>query len=253
MRLDLLNAALLALLVTACQHRDSAEFRPPVKALAKVVGLKVGTNQLNLPVVAITRSGLSRVQRPCPEKDSQWLCSVPLEILVKHTGVKGRPVSATSVDVELDDYKSFQNTQLDESLSIPELCDMLTQRWARQQCLGPSLFKDNLRRFTLIQEDSLGKENSLGVIGGQLVPARKLVNRMRLLDDEPSTLCIPEGQGLCVAAMRISHGVLAVWIVSRDDVHSIKRQAAAIGVFLDSAAGRSDNYDELKKALSSAT
>jgi len=253
MRQILVSAAFLTLLVTACMHSGSAGFRPPVKALAEVVALEVGTKQLYLPVVAISQGGLSRVQRPCPEKDSQWLCSVPLEILAKNSGVKGKPTSATSVDVELNGYNTFQNTQLDEWFSIPELCDMLTQRWARQQCVGPSLFKDNLGRFTLIEVDSLTRSNSLGVIGGQLAPVRQLVQRMRLLGDEPSTVCISDGEKLCIAAMRLSHGVLAVWIISRSDIHSIRRQAAAIRAFLNSAAGREENYDALKAALSSAT
>ena len=105
----------------------------------------------------------------------------------------------------------------------------------------------------MIEVTSLAKVNSLSVIGGQKETVSQVVQRMRFVGDEPNIDCASEGQGLCTAAMRIADEVLAVWIVSNSDIHSIRKQAAAIRAFLKNAAGQEENYPELKAALSRAT
>jgi hypothetical protein len=218
-----------------------------------MVPIEVGTHQLFLPVVVVTWAGWSYVGDPCPEEGSGWLCSVPLETLVAHSGKKGKPVSATSREVLLVGYNAFKNTKLDTWFDIPQLCGMLKRQWASQQCSGPSLFKDNLRRLTLIEVNSLTKTNSPSWIGGQKEGVRQVVQKMRFANDEPITDCASDGQGLCTAAMPLSKGVLVVWIISSFDAHSIRRQAAAIRSFLINSAGREKNCEELKATLSSAT
>jgi hypothetical protein len=87
-----------------------------------------------------------------------------------------------------------------EWFDIPQLCGMLKRQWASQQCSGPSLFKDNLRRFTLIEVNSLAKTNGLSWIAGQQEGVRQVVQKMRFANDEPFTDCASDGQGLCTAA-----------------------------------------------------
>ncbi len=254
MRKNPFKAALLALLLSACELSGSSGFVPPVASLAKVVPIAVGTRQFYLPVVTVTWAGQSNVLRPCPEGGSQWLCSVPLETLVAYSGIRGKPVWATSVEIKLEGYSSYYNKRLEEYFYIPQLCGMLIQRWARQQCSGPSLFRDALRRFTLIHVDTLAKYNNIGSIEGQKESVNQVVRKMRFVNDEPSTDCSSDGHGLCTVAMRISNKVLAVWIVSSsDDANSIRRQAAAIRAFLNNATGREENYEGLKEILSRAT
>lgn len=252
MKLKPLDAALLAALLAACQPDSGLSSAPPVDTLAKIVPVAVGARQFYLPVVAVTWAGRSKVLRPCAEQGWRWLCAVPTETLAAYSGINATPVSATSVEVRLEGYSRFKNTKLDQWFDIPQLCGKLTQTWARHQCTGPSLFKDNLRSFFLIEEGSLASENSLTVIGGQKEPARQVVQRMRFVSDEPNIDCASDGQGLCTAAMRIGGGVFAVWIVSSSDAAFVQRQAAAIKAFLTSAVGREENYEALKGTLSRA-
>jgi hypothetical protein len=246
-----LIAASITLLV-ACQRQPYA---PPVEALAKVTWVKVRSHEFVLPVVAVTWAGNSKVLRPCEESHARWLCAVPTEVLVASAGVQGAPVSASSVTVELEGYSRFKNTKLDEWFDIPQLCEMLTQRWARQQCLRPNLFKDNLRRFNVIEIDSLTKENGLFLIGGQRETVRSVVHRMKFFGEEPNIDCAPDGNGLCTAAIPIGDGVVAVWAVSNSDSgpDSIRRQATAIRAFLTHAVGKQEDYEKLRASLAGAT
>lgn len=245
-----LNAVFLALLLSACELNGSSDFAPPVETLAKTVPIAVGTRQFYLPVVAISWAGGSNVSLPCPGENSPWLCAVPLETLVANSGIKGKPVSATMIEVTLDNYKNYYNKRREIYYYIPQLCGMLIQQWARRQCSGPSLFRDSLRRFTIIHVDALATSHTIS-IGNQ--SAFQVVQKMQFVNDEPNIDCFPDGDGQCIAAMRISNEVLVLWIVSGADTHSIRRQAAAIRAFLNYAAGREENYEELKASLSRAT
>lgn len=171
---------------------------------------------------------------------------------MEYSRIKGASVSATNVEVRLEGYSSYKNTQLDEWFDIPQLCGILSQRWARQQCTGPGLFGDSLRLFTLVEERSLGRFNGLSLIAGQEESVNSVVQRMQFVGTEPTTNCASDGNPLCTAAMRVADGVLAVWVFSRRDAGSIQRQAAAIKAFLRSAAGREENYEELKASLNRA-
>ncbi|WP_238154277.1 hypothetical protein [Synechococcus elongatus] len=244
--------ALTVLLLAACQPDSHLSETPPVAELATVTSVTVGSYSLHLPVVAITWAGSSKVSRPCEEEESQRLCSVPVETLVE-SAQKERAIAASSLEILLDDYSTFQNTKLDRWFDIPQLCGQLTQRWARQQCTGPSLFQDNLRRFTLIKQESLPRVNSLGLIGGQKEPIRQVVQRMEFIGNDPTADCAEDGQGLCTVAMQLEGNVLAVWVVAIADVDSIKRQAIAIQAFLRYAAGKEENYEALTEALATRT
>ncbi len=252
MRYKPLNAVFLALFLSACELGGSSDFVPPVDTLAKTVQIAVGTHRFYLPVVAVSWAGRSNVSRPCPGKDSPWLCSVPLETLTEHSEIKEKPGLATMIEVTLEGYSSYYNKRHEKYHNIPQLCGMLSQRWARRQCSGPSLFRDSLRRFTLIHVDALATSRAIS-IGNQKESAFQVVQKMRFVNDEPNIDCSPDGDGQCTAAMRISNEVLVLWIVSGADAHSIRRQAAAIRAFLNYAAGREENYDELKAVLSRST
>lgn len=240
------------LLLAACQSDSRLSETPPVDALATVTSVAVGPYQLHLPVVAITWAGNSKVSSPCEEEESQRLCAVSVETLMESAN-QGTAIAASSLEILLDDYSTFKNTKLDRWFDIPQLCEQLTQRWARQQCTGPSLFQDNLRRFTLIEAESLTRVNSLGLIGGQKEPIREVVQRMQLVKTEPTVDCAADGQGLCTVAMRLEGNVLVVWIVAIADVGSIQRQAIAIQAFLKYAAGKGENYEALTSALATGT
>ncbi|WP_338441143.1 hypothetical protein VZG28_09940 [Synechococcus elongatus IITB4] len=248
MRLNRLIAALPILPLAACQPDSRLSETPPVDELATVTSVTMGPYHLHLPLVAITCAGSSKVSSPCEDKESQRLCSVPVETLVQSAN-QGTAIAASSLEILLDDYSTFKNTKLDRWFDIPQLCGQLTQRWARQQCTGPSLFQDNLQRFTLIEAESLTRVNSLGLIGGQKEPIREVVQRMQLVGTDPTTDCAADGQGLCTVAMRLEGNVLAVWIVAIADVGSIQRQAIVIQAFLEYAAGKEENYEALKAAL----
>ncbi len=251
MRWKQLFIVLLALLLSACDRGEGSGFTPPVDTLAKTVPIEVGARRFYLPVVAVTWAGQSNVSLRCPGKDSPWLCAVPLETLVADSGINGKPVSAIYVEVTLDDYRSYYNKRLEKYFNIPQLCGMLQRQWARQQCTGPSLFRDSLRKFSVIHVDALATSHTMS-IGNQKESVFQVVRNMQFEDDEPIIDCSPDGQGLCAAAMRISDEVLVVWIVASADVHSIPRQAAAIRAFLNYAAGREEDYKELKATLSHA-
>ncbi|ABB56067.1 hypothetical protein [Synechococcus elongatus] len=249
MELKRLIAALTVLLLAACQPDSRLSETPPVAELATVISVTVGPYHLRLPLVAITWAGRSKVSQPCEEEKSQRLCSVPMETLVE-SAQKERAIAASSLEILLDDYSTFKNLKLDRWFDIPQLCEQLTQRWARQQCTGPSLFQDNLRRFTLIKQESLPRVNSLGLIGGQKEPIRQVVQRMEFIGDDPTADCADDGQGLCTVAMQLEGNVLAIWVVAIADVNSIQRQAITIRAFLKYAAGKEENYKILEAALS---
>jgi hypothetical protein len=153
------------------------------------------------------------------------------------------------IEVTLDGYSSYYNERLEKSYYIPQLCGMLDQRWARQQCSGPSLFRDSLRRFILVHVDALTSSHTISV-GNNKESVFQIVRKMRFANDDPNIDCPADGNGLCVAATQISNEVLVIWIVASADVNTIPRQAAAIRSFLKNAAGQEENYEELKATLS---
>jgi len=219
---------------------------PPIDTdtLARTARLRIGPHRLQLPVVAI-----DRVERPCATP-SFWPCGYgPHELA--DSASRGQALPVSSLTVSLSGYSTFHDSARDESIAIPQLCGKLQQRWARRQCSGSDLFPDNLRRFTLILPSALIPTNSLGSIGGQKEEVREVVRRLRPVGMAPSLHCAPDGNGLCTAAFRVSHGVLAVWVLADTDAgpRPLRRQAAAIRAFVAHAVGEREAYGPLLQAL----
>ena len=237
-----------ALAVVACLPGCSGPGRepPPIDTdtLARTARLRIGPHRLQLPVVAI-----ERVERPCA-KSSFWPCSYGQQELAGSAS-RGQGLPVSSLTVTLTDYSTFQDSARDEWIAIPQLCGKLRQRWARRQCGGSNLFPDNLRRFTLLVPSALAQTNSLGSIGGQKEDVRELVRRLRPVGHAPALHCAPDGNGLCTAAVRVSDGVLAVWVLADTDAgpRPLRRQVAAIRAFVAHAAGEREAYGQLIQAL----
>ena len=192
---------------------------------------------------------IDRVERPFA-KPSFWPCSYGQHELAGSSS-RGQALPVSSITVPLSGYSSFQDTARDEWIAIPELCGKLQQRWARRQCSGADLFPDNLRLFTLIVPSALIPTNGLGSIGGQKEDVREVVRRLRPVGQAPSLHCAPDGNGLCSAALRVSEGVLAVWVLADTDAgpRPLRRKAAAIRAFVAHAAGEQEAYGQLIQAL----
>lgn len=237
-----------ALAVVACLPGCSGPGRepPPIDTdtLARTARLRIGPHRLQLPVVAI-----ERVERPCA-KSSFWGCSYGQQELAGSAS-RGQGLPVSSLTVTLTDYSTFQDSARDEWIAIPQLCGKLRQRWARRQCGGSNLFPDNLRRFTLLVPSALAQTNSLGSIGGQKEEVREVVRRLGPGVQAPALHCAPDGNGLCTAAVRVSDGVLAVWVLADTDAgpRPLRRQVAAIRAFVAHAAGEREAYGQLIQAL----
>lgn len=103
----------------------------------------------------------------------------------------------------------------------------------------------------MIVPSALAQTNSLGTINGQKEDVREVVRRLRLVGDAATLHCAPDGNGLCTAALRVSEGVLAVWVLADTDAgpRPLRRQAAAIRAFVEHAAGEQEAYGQLIQAL----
>ncbi|WP_338429616.1 hypothetical protein [Synechococcus elongatus] len=112
MRLNRLIAAIPILLLAACQPDSRLSETPPVDELATVTSVAVGPYDLHLPLVAVTWAGSSKVSSPCEDKESQRLCSVPVETLMESAN-QGTAIVASSLEILLDDYSTFKSTKLD--------------------------------------------------------------------------------------------------------------------------------------------
>jgi hypothetical protein len=235
-----------AIALVACLPGCSEPERqpPPIDTLARTARLRIGPHRLHLPVVAI-----DRVERACAQP-STWPCGYEQQELAR-SATQGPALPVSSITVTLTGYSTFQDSARDESIAIPQLCGKLQQRWARRQCSGSDLFPDNLRRFTLLVPSALAQTNSLGGIGGQKEDVREVVRRLRPVGHAPALHCAPDGNGLCTAALRVSEGVLAVWVLADSDAGPgpLRRQATAIRAFVEHAAGEQEAYGQLIQAL----
>lgn len=230
--------------ISACDTQEMPSAPPPTHTLAKVAALSIAGENYHFPIVAISWGGSSKVTRRCGPHSTS-LCTVSIEELESHSSSSKLYLPVTGIGITLSNYENYRDKQSDGYVAIPELCELLTKDWAKQQCKGPSIFRDNLRDFHLIEEESLDQLAIYIADSGKT--AGSIAEAMHIQGKDPTYTCVPNGQNLCVAALRISRKVIAVWVLANEDseVISLQRQANAIRALIKYGAGESENLDLL--------
>ena len=223
--------------------------RPPVQDLSKIVSISIGDVALRLPVVAVSWAGDSLVKTRCASgHEKKRVCTATFETLATSAEGATRAIRALATDVRLEDYDVYKDTKVDRRIGIPELCGMLTQRWAQQICNGRSPWRDvPIRRFSLVEEGQFDALNSSFVDGHQ-GSIGSIASRLTAEENAPRKNCGPNGDKLCVFVAPVGRRVFAVWIGSSIDTVA-RQEANAIRAFVDYAAAETEDFGGLEAAL----
>jgi hypothetical protein len=236
------HIVLLTVLSSACNTEPPPE--PPLALLAHDVYFSIAEKTIRLPLIAISRSGYV-----CSEKDR-----IPCHIPIEKINAK-KPITVNALQISLENYNDFEDSRTEGYIDISELCPMLSQEWARLVCQKDTARHINLhglQRFTLVKEDYISSYHNGWLDNGN---TGEMVQKMSLDDKMPSSYCKSDKYGnppdLCAVAIKISHNLLAVWIVTRAGAvkSRIARDAKTIKAFMEYGFQEIENFAALDAAL----
>ena len=239
-----------ALQILPSDDNTPQKTHPNFEHLAHDVRFSIANKVVKLPIVAVNTGVL------CKSNGANYSCFVNLE--------EKQPIIVDELNIGFEGYRrtGYKYTDGDDSyISFPQICPMLSQEWARQICqneLVRSSILDmlqNIQRFSLIKEDNREIFN-LGFGGVYESVGTILQKRMSFDNNVPSIYCPVDEQGnpshLCVAAIRITNNLLAVWTITDHkalDKTAINQQAQIIKAFIQFGIGETENFAALNSAL----
>lgn len=236
------EAFLLLVLLSSCGSEPEPVF--PLVSLARDVRISIADQIIRLPLIAMSRHTV------CSAKDK--FCGLPIEKIEAN-----QPIVVNSLDIPLEDYSRFPDYRTEDSIWFPEICKMLSQEWARRVCLTTPAEKHidfhEIHEFTLVREDSVNLLERIQL--GNCCSVSKLLKKMKFIDKTPSSYCELDKQGkpasLCVAAIKVSNNLLAVWIVTRAgaEKYRIIYDAEIILAFMQFGIGETENFQALDSVL----
>jgi hypothetical protein len=241
----------------ACDNKTNRQ-KPPVELLSKEAKFAIGKNTFRIPLIAIYSNNVARARILCGDSKNDFknYCSIPL---AKTTEKKQAPISIVSLTISIDGYKYFRDSKNDERIYMPNFCQMLSQKWAKQRCndelIRRSTLSDFPNYFDLIDPLYI---NYLDIswIGGAQKNTGAFVRELNLKIGKPQRVCGLDKNGnplsLCVAALKLENDLLAVWIVTRKEgMEKVIQDGAAIKAFVKFGISETENYPALEKAIKS--
>ncbi|WP_342597508.1 hypothetical protein VKI21_03900 [Cyanobacterium aponinum UTEX 3222] len=221
----------------SCNTRTVHEPPPSVELLATDANFSIGRRIVRIPLVAIASINFPRSKAAvlCENKSDEF-CNLSLDEIREK---QPTPISVKALDISVNDYSYLQDAQTDTYISMPELCPMLSQQWAKEICLNRDspVFGEYLRSFTLMNSDYL-KYADISWIGNTKKSAGELVRELELEIGQPQRVCPNEENGqpssLCVATLKLDNDLLAVWIVTRSQgLRGLTKDSEAIQTLVE--------------------
>lgn len=253
-QLHIIISVMLGVLLAACSQKSKA---PPIDLLAQDARFLIANHVFRLPLVAVSFGGRSYVLTPCARNkiDLQFACTISLDEIAKRNLNTNAPIPITALRISLQQYSSFRDSLADDYIEIPELCEKLSQQWAKTICnyrLSHAGLGTIPRNFSIIEESKSSLLGS-GEWCGDAACEGSAAEKIHLNDNNPNFFCGNDENGaplsLCNVAVRVDENIIAMWIVPRTDTNQISAEAQAIKAFVRFAIGESEDFSALTDAL----
>jgi hypothetical protein len=248
----LLHRILLIGLVSVLAGCGNRKVEPvPVTVLASTINISIGGAKLRLPAVAITgpSNARSTVVVGCPEAiQTGGFCSVNIKELGARAGRREDIAGVVMLKLRFEEYDSYEDTSTDQSFYFPQLCAMLTQRWAKRACESRRSFRAFPKGLVLIDESYLVELSKKRIF--RPIFNSEFVVTQAMADQKTSIVCEMQSvspREICTVIRRLNHGLVASWWYNRAD--SVDRQAGMIEAFIEHAAGTRENLEMLDATL----
>jgi hypothetical protein len=250
-KLLFLSVAITFLLLYLASQRLILDFKPEkpsssqLELLAKDVRINIAELKIRLPVVAILPETHKHV---CNDK-GKIPCYMSKEKIYAQ-----EHFTMDAIAITLEEYSSFYDANVEQSIGVPEFCPMLTQEWARRVCNTNQLEEhariQGVRHFYLVKEDYLDSFNYVSIGEG----LGKVLQKMSFNEEVPSHYCPPNHIYACVAAIRISDNLLAAWFFGHTEAEKLRlvKDAKYIKAFIRYGIQETENFEALNKQLNSA-